>query len=992
MHLSPLLISMQRALKACALVAALLALPMALPAQYTVGGSASALSGGCYQLTSATNSQAGYVYKNQAINLNEPFDYKFRVYLGTNNGGADGIVFVLRGSLSSPYIGTGGGGLGFNGSGFSSNSLGVEVDTWYNGNYSDMAADHIGILKNGTVNHTSANSLAGPIQASATTANVEDGNYHTLNIRWDPSAEELEVYLDCDYRLQYSGDMIDSIFGGDSTVHWGFLGTTGGANNVQRFCLTEVIDSLVNDLEDVTICNGDSVQLDAGETAISYSWTPSTGLSSTSIADPYASPSNTTTYYVEEAYLCDTLEDTVTVTVIQPTFNVFASVEDALCKDSCNGSIDLTLANGTSTYTYNWSTNDTTQDIIGLCAGTYTVTVQDVDTTSSTYLCTLIEDFTVGEPTLLTSSIINPSKTSCSDGSTCDASAEATASGGTFPYYYVWTSGEVSPIANQLCADTNWVTVTDAHGCSSESYVVIDIPDTIMTTAYGDTMICISNVASIIAASTGGTPAFSYVWREGSLTGVVISTDQTVNVSPSVTTRYFVASTDANGCPGDTSDVLIKVRPPLSSVIDPVDTICPYDTTQLFVEGFGGDSIYTYSWSAGLFGDEIDVSPDEPAWYAVTVSDFCGSPSYVDSVFVQVGGYSAIDATIRVEDDSLCAGEVTHLIASGRGGFRGPDEYRFKWLHNGETDPIQFIRPNSTRTFSVEITDLCLSKPGSTAVTVHVGVPDPATIEVAPKEACAQSDVLIRITDFDKDNDYTWYLGDSTVVADLNVDSFYHTYKLPGCYDIDIASVTEFGCYARSKEVCAIKILAQPLAAFTTDPAQPSNTDEILNIYNASIGAKQMTWFIGEDTIYDQDILEYHFAEWKMPMIVRQVVVSNDGCTDTLEKQMVYHYETLLYYPSAFTPNGDGLNDEFVILGEVISEVDYLLSIYDRWGRILFESKSVSKSWNGRMPDGSLAPQGVYPFNLRYRDHLGELRTLEDKVIISTSGKPIPLR
>jgi len=44
------------------------------------------------------------------------------------------------------------------------------------------------------------------------------------------------------------------------------------------------------------------------------------------------------------------------------------------------------------------------------------------------------------------------------------------------------------------------------------------------------------------------------------------------------------------------------------------------------------------------------------------------------------------------------------------------------------------------------------------------------------------------------------------------------------------------------------------------------------------------------------------------------------------------------------------------------------------------------------MPDGSLAPQGVYPFNLRYRDHLGELRTLEDKVIISTSGKPIPLR
>ena len=152
---------------------------MTASAQYTIGGSASSIGGGCYQLTSATNSQAGYVYQNQAINLNEAFNYKFRVYLGTNNGGADGIVFVLRGSLGTPYIGTGGGGLGFNGTGFSSNSLGVEVDTWYNGNFNDIAADHIGILKNGTVDHGSANSLAGPIQASASNANVEDGNYHS---------------------------------------------------------------------------------------------------------------------------------------------------------------------------------------------------------------------------------------------------------------------------------------------------------------------------------------------------------------------------------------------------------------------------------------------------------------------------------------------------------------------------------------------------------------------------------------------------------------------------------------------------------------------------------------------------------------------------------------------------------------------------------------------------------------------------------------------
>ena len=961
-------------------------------AQYLVGGSASTLSGGCYQLTSATNSQAGYVYYQTALNLHESFDYKFRVYLGTNNGGADGIVFVLRGSLGNPYIGQGGGALGFQGAGFTSNALGVEVDTWYNGNFGDIAADHIGIFKNGSVNHTAATALAGPIQASATTANVEDGNYHTLNIRWDPQSEELDVYLDCDYRLQYQGDLIDSVFNGDSTVFWGFLGTTGGANNVQRFCVTQVIDSLVNDLEDATICNGDSVQLDAGETAVSYDWTPSTGLSSTSIGDPYASPSTTTTYYVEEAYLCDTLIDTVTVNVIQPTFNIVSVVEDALCNDSCDGSIDIAVVNGTGMYTYEWSTSDTTEDITELCAGTYTVTVQDVDTASSTYLCTLIESFTVNEPAQLTSAIVNETTTSCADGLTCDASATATASGGTFPYYYMWTSGEVNSTASQLCADTNWVTVTDDHGCKSESFVVIDIPDSIQTTAYGDTLICISNTTPIIGASTGGTAPFSYVWRIHESNGVVISTNEFVNVSPDTTTTYFVQSTDANGCPGDSSQVTVRVRPPLSSVIDEIDTICPYDTIDLHVTGFGGDSIYTYSWSSGTFGEYATISPDEPTWFNVTVSDQCGTPSYVDSIWVQVGGYSPIDVTIRVEDDSLCAGEVTHLIASGRGGWRGPDEYQYRWLHNGETQNILFVRPNETRTFTVEISDLCLSKPGEASATVYVGKPDPAVIEVAPKEACAETEVVIHIADYEPTNDYTWYLGDSNIIDDPEVDSIIHKYDEPGCYDIEIASVTEFGCYARSKEACAVRILTQPIAAIETDPVQPRNTDDILNIYDRSIGAKKVTWFIGDDTLYNQDILEYQFQEWMLPMSISQVVVSSDGCSDTAYKELVYQYETVLYYPSAFTPNGDSKNDFFRIVGEAISAEDFELKIYDRWGHILFEADHPDDSWDGKLSDGQWAPQGVYPITIRYRDHYGELRTISDRVTISNGGKRVPLR
>ena len=76
---------------------------------------------------------------------------------------------------------------------------------------------------------------------------------------------------------------------------------------------------------------------------------------------------------------------------------------------------------------------------------------------------------------------------------------------------------------------------------------------------------------------------------------------------------------DDKGCIGDTSDVLIKVRPELGLEIPKVDTICPYDTIDVSVEGTGGDSIYTFSWETGQFGNTITISPDEPRWYTITV-------------------------------------------------------------------------------------------------------------------------------------------------------------------------------------------------------------------------------------------------------------------------------------------------------------------------------------------------------------------------------------
>jgi gliding motility-associated-like protein len=73
------------------------------------------------------------------------------------------------------------------------------------------------------------------------------------------------------------------------------------------------------------------------------------------------------------------------------------------------------------------------------------------------------------------------------------------------------------------------------------------------------------------------------------------------------------------------------------------------------------------------------------------------------------------------------------------------------------------------------------------------------------------------------------------------------------------------------------------------------------------------------------------------------------------------------FIANAFTPNGDGINDEFGLLGNC-QFTTYNLQIFDRWGRLLFESNQLKKRWNGKIPNSEQVPAGVYGYVFRYRN------------------------
>ncbi len=197
---------------------------------YHMNGSAYQENCNCYTLTDDLLNQSGSVWNINKIDLTQSFDYKFNVNLGCRDGeGADGMVFVLQPISTS--IGSVGGGLGYQGV---SPSIGVAIDTWQNTNDNDPAYDHLSIHRNGDLNHSSSNNLAGPVTAS--NINIEDCQWHVLHITWDAVAQRLAAKIDDKDSVGVSIDLVATVFNNNPNVFWGFTASTGGARNRQRFC------------------------------------------------------------------------------------------------------------------------------------------------------------------------------------------------------------------------------------------------------------------------------------------------------------------------------------------------------------------------------------------------------------------------------------------------------------------------------------------------------------------------------------------------------------------------------------------------------------------------------------------------------------------------------------------------------------------------------------------------------------------------------------
>jgi gliding motility-associated-like protein len=305
----------------------------------TIVGNAFDQGGNCFVITPNIQSQSGGVWFNNPIDFADDFSISYQNNFGVNDAnGADGMAMVFKGN-SNVEIGDVGGGVGYGGL---RPSLVIEFDTWQNTDLGDPTWDHIAIIRDGEPNHNNTfTSLTDIIEASSTSLNIEDGLNHDIRIEWIADIQTLSVYFDCVLRTSLTLDIKDDVFSGDNTIFFGFVGSTGGASNLHQVCFNDVtfVDNLI--LQDQTICLGESIMFDATvPNGVAYTWTPTTGVSNSSIANPVFTPNITTTYTVMIENVCgETRPETVTITVnpilITPTFNQVPPI--------CNGDTMLPL-------------------------------------------------------------------------------------------------------------------------------------------------------------------------------------------------------------------------------------------------------------------------------------------------------------------------------------------------------------------------------------------------------------------------------------------------------------------------------------------------------------------------------------------------------------------------------------------------------------------------------------------------------------------------
>lgn len=401
---------------------------------------------------------------------------------------------------------------------------------------------------------------------------------------------------------------------------------------------------VVNLGNDVSVCQGDIVTLDAQNTGSTYQW-------SNSATTQTISPTTNGTYTVSvtDVYGCSSSDQAVVTFNTNPTVNIGPD------QSACVGSgITFNAQNAGSSYL--WNNGATTQTINVTAAGTYSVVVTDVNS------CT-------GSSSAVASYNPLPIVNLGADQSTC-IGATVTLNAQNPGASYVWSTGATTQTINVTTNGTYSVDVTDANGCIGSDAAIITFGAGLVVDLGGNQQVCQGSSLTLNAQNPGA----NYSWSTG-------ATTQTINVSTAGS--YSVVVTDLNGCTGsDASTISMNSLPVVTLGADITD--CEGANYILDAQNSGS----SYLWSTGATSQTINVTASGN--YSVDVTDG-NNCTGTDVINVTINPNPIVDLG---GDQSACDGTSITLDALNTGA-------SYIWSTGATTQTINIIAADA---YSVTVT------------------------------------------------------------------------------------------------------------------------------------------------------------------------------------------------------------------------------------------------------------------------------------------------
>lgn len=620
-------------------------------------------------------------------------------------------------------------------------------------------------------------------------------------------------------------------------------------------------------------------------------------------------------------------KDTSEVTITQPAqaLNKSTTKTDPSCFGFSDGLIDLTVWGGTTPYTYSWTSGAASQDISAIPSGSYTVTVTDANN------CTSTASVNLTDPPQLTLSVTSTDNNCFGE---VLGTVDVTVGGGTTPYSYSWANSTyilswTDEDQDSLENNSYYVTVTDAKGCKLNDSVEVSSPTALnLTLTSTDVTAFGGSNGSANSTMSGGVPPYIYSWSNGATTSSLTSIPAG---------WYTLTVADGHGCIVVDSVYINEPSDPLTVVATGTDVTCFGGTNgTALADASGGTAPYFFLWSNGSISNSIDGL--SAGSYIVTLTDAFGNTTMDTIDILQPDEFVFTPVVTNVSCFGFGNGEIDMTVTGGTA------PYSYEWLNS------QFVLAALTEDISgkpadmymLEITDTMGCK---ASFSVEITQPDLLELSLDHTDAyCAFSSTGTASGSVNGGTTpyiYEWSNGQT--IADIN-SLFAGTYSLTvtddhGCFTIDSVRISE-------PDSIAIQFATTPVTC------RDQHDGTISTYPMGGNGNYDWLWNTGDT---DPSLTELASGVYSL------TVTDMMGCTGAAEIEVAIIEIDCINIPTSFTPNGDGMNDVWVIRNSPLyPEADY--QIFNRWGQIVFSQKGTYESWDGTWNGNPIPAETYYYF------------------------------